>query len=72
MRGLVPEGTPISKLQGIILSSKGDQTKLSLMIEDLWTTGIIIVFSLCIADNNSEGWEEVPDKSKVKVCYLRK
>ena len=36
LRKLVPEGTPDSKLQSIILSSKGNRSKMELLIADMW------------------------------------
>ena len=67
LRLLVPEGTPTSKLQGIIISCKGDKAKLSIMVEDLWNSGKMCLLDFTIADSVDDGWEEIPDKVKSKV-----
>ena len=67
LRLLVPEGTPTSKLQGIIISCKGDKAKLSIMVEDLWNSGKMCLWDCTIADSVDDGWEEIPDKVKSKV-----
>lgn len=70
LRLLVPEGTPTSKLQGIIISCKGDKAKLSIMVEDLWNSGKMCLLDFTIADSVDDGWEEIPDKVKSKVGYF--
>lgn len=40
---------------------------MSIMVEDLWNSGMKYAFDFIIADNVDEGWEEIPDKVKSKV-----
>ena len=70
LRSLAPEGTSESKLQGIVISCRGNRAKMSLMIEDLWNSGISIIFQLIVVENNEDGWEEIETKSKTRVCII--
>ena len=57
LRLLVPEGTSDSKLQGLILSCKGDRAKLGILVSDLWNS----------CETSDDGWEEVTGRSKPHV-----
>ena len=45
LRHLVPEGTSNSKLQGLILSCKGDKARLGILVSDLWNSCRLRSFS---------------------------
>ncbi|KAK8819424.1 hypothetical protein WA556_002414, partial [Blastocystis sp. ATCC 50177/Nand II] len=54
LRPLVPEGTSDSKLQGMIISCKGDKAKLSILVSNLWNS----------CEASDDGWEEVTGRNK--------
>lgn len=43
---------------------------MSLMVEDLWNSGIGIIFQLIVVENNEDGWEEIETKSKTRVFFM--